>query len=114
MTKRRVVVTGIGIISPVGLTLKENWDNIVNGVSGISKIDRFDTEGFACKIAGGISNFEPSDWMPAKEARKMDREHVERNHEDHASGRTCHDHDGDVDRVIKRQRNCLERMNDER
>ncbi len=73
MTKRRVVVTGIGIISPVGLTLKENWENIVNGVSGISKIDRFDTEGFACKIAGGISNFEPSDWMPAKEARKMDR-----------------------------------------
>lgn len=73
MSKRRVVVTGIGIISPVGLTLKENWDNITNGVSGISTIERFDPENFACKVAGGVTGFEPSEWMPAKEARKMDR-----------------------------------------
>ena len=73
MSKRRVVVTGMGILSPVGLTLQENWDNITNGVSGISKIDRFDPEGFPCQIAGQVKGFEPGDYMPPKEARKMDR-----------------------------------------
>jgi len=73
MSKRRIVITGIGIISPVGLSLKENWDNITNGVSGISTINRFDPQDYACKVAGGVSDFDPNDWMPAKEARKMDR-----------------------------------------
>jgi 3-oxoacyl-[acyl-carrier-protein] synthase II len=73
MSKRRVVITGMGILSPVGLTLKENWDNISNGRSGISKIQRFDPEDFSCKIAGAVDGFDPSNWMPAKEARKMDR-----------------------------------------
>jgi len=73
MSKRRVVVTGMGIISPVGLTLKENWDNITNGVSGITKIDRFDPEGYPCQIAGGVKNFDPTNYMSAKEGRKMDR-----------------------------------------
>lgn len=73
MTKRRVVVTGMGILSPVGLTLKENWDNIKNGVSGIGLIDQFDTSEYPCKIAGSVSNFDPSEYMPAKVARKMDR-----------------------------------------
>lgn len=73
MSKRRVVVTGMGILSPVGLTLKENWDNITNGVSGISKISHFDPEGFPCQVAGQVDGFDPSDYFEAKEARKMDR-----------------------------------------
>lgn len=73
MSKRRVVVTGLGILSPVGLTLKENWQNITNGVSGISKISHFDPEGFPCQVAGQVDGFDPSNYMPPKEARKMDR-----------------------------------------
>ncbi|MEM8501424.1 MAG: beta-ketoacyl-ACP synthase II [Pseudomonadota bacterium] len=73
MSKRRVVITGMGILSPVGLTLKENWDNISNGVSGISRIERFDPEGFPCTIAGGVPDFDPGNYMPPKDARKMDR-----------------------------------------
>ena len=72
MTKRRVVVTGIGIISPVGNTLKQAWDNIVNGVSGIAPISHFDTSDFAAKIAGEIKNFEVTDYISAKDAKKMD------------------------------------------
>jgi len=72
MTKRRVVVTGMGIISPVGNTLKQAWDNIVNGVSGIAPITHFDTTNFATKIAGEIKNFEVTDYLSSKEARKMD------------------------------------------
>ena len=73
MSKRRVVVTGMGINSPVGLTLEENWENITNGVSGIGKIDLFDAQGYPCTVAGQVKNFEPGNHMPAKEARKMDR-----------------------------------------
>ena len=73
MNKRRVVITGMGIISPVGLTLQENWQNITSGVSGISKISHFDPEGYPCQIAGQVDGFDPSTHMPAKEARKMDR-----------------------------------------
>ena len=73
MSNRRVVVTGMGINSPVGINLKENWDNITNGVSGISKIDLFDATDYPCTVAGQVKNFDPSSHMPAKEARKMDR-----------------------------------------
>ncbi len=73
MTKRRVVVTGMGILSPVGLTLEENWSNIKNGVSGIGLIEGFDTSDYPCKIAGNVKNFDPTEYMAAKDARKMDR-----------------------------------------
>lgn len=73
MNKRRVVVTGMGIVSPVGLTLNENWQNITNGVSGIGRITHFDTEGFPCQIAGQVDDFDPANYMSPKEARKMDR-----------------------------------------
>ena len=73
MSKRRVVITGMGIISPVGLTLDENWSNITNGVSGIGRIDRFDPEGYPCQIAGQVDGFDPANYMPPKEAKKMDR-----------------------------------------
>lgn len=73
MTKRRVVVTGIGIISPVGANLENNWKNIKEGVSGIAKITRFDTEGFPCTVAGEATDFDVENYMSRKEARKMDR-----------------------------------------
>ena len=72
MTKRRVVVTGMGIISPVGNTLKQAWDNIVNGVSGIAPITHFDSTDFSTKIAGEIKNFEVTDYLSSKDAKKMD------------------------------------------
>ena len=73
MNKRRVVVTGLGIISPVGLTLNENWSNITNGVSGIGKITHFDASEFPCQIAGQVDDFDPTQYMTPKDARKMDR-----------------------------------------
>lgn len=73
MSKRRVVVTGMGIVSPVGLTLDENWKNITAGVSGIGQIDLFDSEGYPCQVAGQVKGFEAANYMPPKDARKMDR-----------------------------------------
>ncbi len=73
MSKRRVAITGLGILSPVGIGLKENWDNIVAGKSGITRITQFDATGYPSEIAGEINNFDISQYMPAKEARKMDR-----------------------------------------
>jgi 3-oxoacyl-[acyl-carrier-protein] synthase II len=73
MGKRRIVITGMGIVSPVGLNLAENWQNISAGVSGIRRISKFDTEGFPCHVAGDAPGFEVTDYMSAKNARKMDR-----------------------------------------
>ena len=73
MSKRRVVITGIGIHSPVGLGLDSNWKNIVAGKSGISSIDGFDTTGMPASIAGQILGFDPENWMDKKDCRKMDR-----------------------------------------
>ena len=58
MTKRRVVVTGVGIVSPVGSTIKQAWENIVNGVSGIKEITAFDASEFSVKISGSVSDFD--------------------------------------------------------
>ena len=73
MSKRRVVITGIGIHSPVGLGLEANWQNIIAGNSGISSIDSFDTTGMPASIAGQILDFDPENWMDKKSCRKMDR-----------------------------------------
>ena len=73
MSKRRVVITGIGIHSPVGLGLEANWQNIIAGKSGISSIDSFDTTGMPASIAGQILDFDPENWMDKKSCRKMDR-----------------------------------------
>lgn len=73
MSKRRVVVTGIGIHSPVGQGLAENWMNIKAGKSGISSIEGFDTTGMPASIAGQINSFDPENWMDKKSCRKMDR-----------------------------------------
>jgi len=72
MTRRRVVVTGLGLISPVGNTVAEGWANVLAGRSGIANITRFDASGFACKFAGEVKGFNVEDYLPAKDARHMD------------------------------------------
>lgn len=73
MTKRRVVITGLGIISPVGIGVEENWNNITAGVGGIGPITHFDPTGMGCTIAGQADDFDIGCWLRPKEARKMDR-----------------------------------------
>src|SRR5690349_7526008 len=72
MNRRRVVVSGLGLICPVGNTVEEGWANIVAGRSGIAPITRFDASAFACRFAGEVKGFKIDDWIPAKEARHMD------------------------------------------
>jgi len=72
LEKRRVVITGMGIISPVGTGLEENWNALMNGKSGIDKITHFDTTDFSCKIAGQVRGFDPHKYIDPKEAKKMD------------------------------------------
>ena len=73
MTKRRVVVTGMGIVSPVGSSLDKAWNNIINGVSGISAIDEMEVSQFATRIAGSVRDFSIDDYLAPKDSRKMDR-----------------------------------------
>ncbi len=70
--RRRVVITGIGLVSPVGIGIEENWSNLVAGKSGIGPITRFDSTGYASRIAGEVKNFHPEEFINKKELRKMD------------------------------------------
>jgi 3-oxoacyl-[acyl-carrier-protein] synthase II len=70
--KRRVVITGLGIISPVGNDIDTAWDNIVNGRSGIGRITRFDPSAFNAQIAGEVKGFDVTQYMSSKEAKQMD------------------------------------------
>jgi 3-oxoacyl-[acyl-carrier-protein] synthase II len=72
MSRRRVVVTGLGCISPVGNTVAENWANLLAGQSGIGLITKFDASAFSCKIAGEVKGFQISDYIAEKEGRHMD------------------------------------------
>ncbi|WP_047518133.1 beta-ketoacyl-ACP synthase II [Methylophilus sp. Q8] len=72
MTKRRVVVTGLGVVSPVGIGTQTAWDNLVAGQSGITRITKFDPTPFASQIAGEVKGFNAEDFIPAKDARRMD------------------------------------------
>jgi 3-oxoacyl-[acyl-carrier-protein] synthase II len=72
MSRRRVVVTGLGCVSPVGNTVSEAWANILAGKSGIDLITRFDASNFSCKIAGEVKGFDLESYITAKEARSMD------------------------------------------
>src|SRR5450756_2834295 len=72
MSRRRVVVTGLGCISPVGNTVADAWDNLLAGKSGIDLITRFDASSFNCKIAGEVKGFEIGAYVNSKEARTMD------------------------------------------
>src|SRR5690606_22484741 len=70
--KRRVVITGLGIVSPVGSDIDSAWDNIVNGRSGVGRITRFDPSPFSAQIAAEVKDFDITQYMPAKEAKQMD------------------------------------------
>jgi len=72
MSKRRVVVTGLGLITPVGIGVKESWANIINGQSGIGKITKFDCSTYPSQVAGEVKNFDPLAYIPPKDARRMD------------------------------------------
>ena len=72
MSRRRVVVTGLGIISPVGNGVPEAWKNILAGTSGITRITRFDASAFTSQIAGEVKGFDPAQVLSAKEARRFD------------------------------------------
>ncbi len=72
MSKRRVVVTGIGMISPLGVGNEPTWSGLVEGRSGIGPITKFDASAFTCQIAGEVKGFEPEQWMEKKEVKKSD------------------------------------------
>jgi 3-oxoacyl-[acyl-carrier-protein] synthase II len=72
MSRRRVVVTGLGLVSPVGNSVAEGWANVVAGRSGIANITKFDASAFTCRFAGEVKGFDVEQYMPGKEARHMD------------------------------------------
>jgi 3-oxoacyl-[acyl-carrier-protein] synthase II len=72
VAKRRVVITGVGMVSPVGLSVKESWENILAGKSGIAPITHFDASEFSTRFGGSVRGFDVTNIMSAKEARKMD------------------------------------------
>jgi len=72
LTKRRVVVTGLGAVSPVGLSAADSWESVLKGRSGIAPLDVFDVSEFSTRIGGSIRNFDITDYISDKEARKMD------------------------------------------
>lgn len=73
MTRRRVVVTGLGCVSPVGNSVGESWANLLAGTSGVDLITQFDPANFGCRFAGEVKGFNIADYVPEKEARHMDR-----------------------------------------
>ncbi|WP_028301173.1 beta-ketoacyl-ACP synthase II [Oceanospirillum beijerinckii] len=72
MPRRRVVVTGLGLVTPLGNNVKDSWEGILAGKSGIAPIEHFDTAGFSTQFGGSIKDFDISEYMSAKDARKMD------------------------------------------
>ena len=72
MSKRRVVVTGLGIVSPVGSTVASAWDAVLHGESGIGPITRFDVSAFPVRFGGAVRDFDVAQYITVKEARRMD------------------------------------------
>ncbi|NLJ13223.1 MAG: beta-ketoacyl-ACP synthase II, partial [Gammaproteobacteria bacterium] len=72
MSRRRVVVTGIGMLSPLGIDVAQSWSGILAGKSGISSIEHFDVEAFATRFGGSVKGFDIEQYMPAKDARRLD------------------------------------------
>ncbi len=72
MSRRRVVITGLGLVSPVGNSVAQAWANLVAGRSGIDNVTRFDASGLSCRFAGEVKGFNIEDYIPGKEARHMD------------------------------------------
>jgi len=73
MDRKRVVVTGLGLITPLGVGVEASWQNLLNGKSGIRRITSFDVSAFPTQIAGEVDNFNPEDYVEPKEVKKMDR-----------------------------------------
>ena len=73
MEKKRVVITGLGAVTPIGTDVETAWENIKNGVSGIGRLTRIDSEQIPAKVAAEINDFEVEKYMDKKEARRMDR-----------------------------------------
>src|SRR4030067_2387958 len=73
MNKRRVVVTGMGLITPLGTGTEKSWQNLLDGRSGIRKITQFDATHFTCQVAGEVPDFEINQFIEIKEQKKMDR-----------------------------------------
>lgn len=71
--RKRVVITGLGCVTPVGTGKDKFWENIKNGICGIDKITRFDSSSFQTQIAGEVKDFNPEDYMNKKESKRMDR-----------------------------------------
>ena len=71
MTKRRVVITGLGAVTPCGIGVDEFWKNMLDGVSGISLTESMSTERHTVKISGEIKNFNPEEFLDVKEAKRM-------------------------------------------
>lgn len=71
MAKRRVVVTGLGMVSPLGLDVKKSWENILESKSGVRKVESFDASNFASQISGSVKNFDPNLYLAAKDSRKL-------------------------------------------
>src|SRR2546428_10107293 len=69
---RRVVVTGLGMVTPLGVGVPANWEAVCAGRSGIGPITRFASEGFPCRIAGEVRGFRPEDWVDRRERDRMD------------------------------------------
>ena len=69
MSRRRVVITGLGLISPVGNSVEQGWANIVAGRSGIAAVTKFDASNLACRFAGEVKGFNVEEYFPAKEAK---------------------------------------------
>ena len=72
MSRRRVVVTGLGMVTPVGNTVADTWQNILAGKSGVGMIDKFDASAFTTRFSAAIKDLDVSEYMPIKDARKMD------------------------------------------
>src|SRR5438094_3002218 len=72
MEQRRVVVSGIGMISPLGIGNEPTWRGLLEGRSGVGRISKFDPAAFACQIAGEVRGFEPEAWIEKKEVKKSD------------------------------------------
>ena len=70
--KRRVVVTGLGVVSPLGLDVQETWKNLIEGKSGVSKVTRFDISAYPSQIAAEVKNFDIDKWVAKKEQKKME------------------------------------------
>jgi len=73
MNKQRIVVTGVGMITPLGIGVEASWNNLIAGKSGVRKITQFDASAFPTQIAGEVSGFIPEDYIEPKEIKKMDR-----------------------------------------